>query len=277
MTDTEIPQEPDGPESEAASETVSEAVSEPTAPQLEVQAESQLEPQPAPKPKKKRSISTIDLYAGALLLAIVGGVGVGYTIQALRAPTPLPSLGVAQPAYPPSQVYAGVRPSALPAAQDDAAVVDGDLTKLLLPTPSGATVPSWADDHNWLDITSASLGYEDQVAQYKVFISRGVQRIADTEWQQGNVFVEIEILQYAPGQTDKPAQDEADAGYVTSLTMPDGVRALGREYKEGDGTNTDYAVAVHGSLEVDFWVNDSAAVPDPSIIDNLITQQMARL
>lgn len=273
MTETEIPQAPDEPEEPEEPGSAGSAEE----PKEAVAAEPVLE-LPALKPKKKRSISTTDLYAGALLLAIVGGVGAGYTVQALRPPTALPPLGVTQPAYPPSQVYTGVKPPALPAAQDDAAVVDGDLTKLLLPTPAGATVPSWADDHDWEDITSASLGYRDQVAQYKVYISRGVQRIADTDWQQGKVFVEIAIIQYPPGQTDNAARDESyGSTYGTSLEMPAGVTAEGAEYTESDGTNTDYAVAVHGSLEVDFYVNDSAAVPDPAIIDNLIAQQMARL
>jgi hypothetical protein len=34
---------------------------------------------------------------------------------------------------------------------------------------------------------------------------------------------------------------------------------------------------VHGDLVVDFWVTSPTTVPNPSIIDNLITQQMGRL
>jgi hypothetical protein len=262
------------PEPEITTETETE-----TGTEVEVQPEAEVTQSSAKKPGKGRSISTVDLYAGALLLAIVGGAAIGYTIQALRPPTPLPPPGVAQPAYPPTQVYSGVRPPALPAAQDDATVVEGDLTKLLLPTPSGATVPGWAYDHSWQDITGAALYSPlNAVGLYQAYIREGVLRVADTGWRQNDIDVEIQIIQYAPGESDNAARAESYGNSPgTSIAMPPGVKALGSEYKDTSGVNTDYAVAVHGDLEVVFYVNDAAAVPDPALIDDLITQQMARL
>ena len=37
------------------------------------------------------------------------------------------------------------------------------------------------------------------------------------------------------------------------------------------------AEAVHGDLAVEFWVTSPSRVPDPSVINGLITQQMGRL
>jgi len=261
---------------EAVAEAEPAAVTEPVSVAELVGAPTETAPETPPK--KKRTIRTRKLFTGALVLGVIGGVAAGYTIQALRKPTPLPALSVTQPVYPVSSIYVGVQPSALPAGSDDATVVNGDLTKLLLPTPAGATIPFY--DHGWMELASEASLCDDPGSCFTSNVTEGVARIADTSWKRGDgTYVEIRIFQYQPGDSDsvdKAYTNFPAAGHST-LTMPAGVTASGYEYKDSDGANDDHAVAVHGSLAVYFWVTSTARVPDPSIINDLITRQMARL
>jgi hypothetical protein len=251
-------------EPEPVTEFVGEPVSEPTPPDT--------------PPKKKRTIRTRKLFTGALVLGVVGGIAAGYTIQALRKPTPLPALSVAQPVYPAGPIYVGVQPPALPAGSDDASIVNGDLTKLLLPTPAGATVAAY--DHGWMELSNLASLCDDPGSCFTTDVTGGVARIADTSWKRSDgTFVEIRIFQYQPGSSN--SVDQIYTNFPASgnppLKLPAGIAATGYEYKDSDGANDDHAVAVHGSLAVYFWVTSTTRVPDPSIINDLITRQMARL
>jgi hypothetical protein len=271
-------------ETETATVSEPEAVSEPKAvPEPEAVPAAETPEASAPDivetpPKRKRTVRTGRLFAGALVLGLVGGVVAGYTVQALRKPTPLPALRVTQPVYPVSPIYVGVQPPALPASSDDATIVNGDLTKLLLPTPSGATVDGI--DHGWMELANEASTCDNPGGCFSTDVIDGVARIADTSWKRGdgNV-VEIRIFQYVPGYSvwvDKAYTDYSTTSHTT-LKLPAGIPAAGYEYKDSQGENDDHAVAVHGNLAVYFWVTSSAHVPDPSIISNVITQQMARL
>jgi len=244
----------------------------------EVEPITSIEPEPPAPPKPKRSIKTRRLFAGAVALGLIGGAVGGYTIQALRKPTPLPPLSVTQPAYPRGAIYAGTRPPALPASQDDATVVNGDLTKLLLPTPAGASVGFL--DHSWMSLESEAETCDNAASCFSTNMHDGVVRIADTSWKRSDgLYVEIRIIQHRPGDTvyaDSQIADMSGKNY-TKLRMPDGIPAAGYEYVDSDGANDDHAVAVHGDLAVFFWVTSATRVPDPSVIDDLIKQQMARL
>ena len=195
----------------------------------------------------------------------------------MRKPTPLPPLAVTQPVYPRSPIYDGTRPPSLPASQDDATIVNGDLTKLLLPTPAGATAAFF--DHEWVELSQDASDCTLPAECMSNALSSGLVRIAATTWNQsGGLFVEIRMYQHLPGKFDAVETDLASAkSHNNTLPMPDGVAAAGYEFVDSDGSNDDFAVAVHGDLAVDFWVTSKDHAPDPSIISNLITQQMARL
>ncbi len=244
-------------EAEAGAESAAAAPSEPT--------------------KPRRSVSTRKLFAGAIVLGIVGGVAGGFTIQAMRRPTPLPPLAVTQPVYPRGPIFDGTRPPALPASQDDATIVNGDLTKLLLPTPAGATASFY--DHEWVELSQDAADCTLPANCLADELNSRLVRIAATTWTQGDgLFIEIRMYQHLPGHFDAVATDLASAkGHSNALTLPDSVVAAGYEFVASDGYNDDFAVAVHGDLAVDFWVTSKNHVPDPSIISKLITQQMARL
>jgi hypothetical protein len=232
---------------------------------------------PSEPTKPRRSVSTRKLFAGAIVLGIVGGVAGGFTIQAMRRPTPLPPLAVTQPVYPRGPIFDGTRPPALPASQDDATIVNGDLTKLLLPTPAGATASFY--DHEWVELSQDAADCTLPANCLANELDSRLVRIAATTWTQGDgLFIEIRMYQHLPGHFDAVATDLASAkGHSNALTLPDSVVAAGYEFVASDGYNDDFAVAVHGDLAVDFWVTSKNHVPDPSIISKLITQQMARL
>jgi hypothetical protein len=221
---------------------------------------------------------TSTLFGAAVFAGVIGGVGTGYAIQAARPATPLPPLSQTQPQYAPAAVYQGIAPAALPASQDDAASTDGDLTKLLLPTPSGAT----ANPSGWLDQSidaeqEADLCTVGAVSCFMSHYNEGVVSIADTSWVQDGFDVEIRIYRFAAGKSAQARDWAQNADTGTAVAVPSGIDATAYEYVDKWGADDDTAIAVHGDLVVDFWVTSPTTVPNPSIIDNLITQQMGRL
>lgn len=267
------------PAGAAETETVSAttAAAQATDP-IEAEPVAPIEPEPIAPPKPKRSIKTKPLFAGAIALGLVGGVAAGYTVQAMRKPTPLPPLTVAQPVYAHGPIYDGTRPPALPASLDDATVVNGDLTKLLLPTPAGASASYL--DHAWMSLESEAQTCDNAASCFSTNVHSGVVRIADTSWKRSDgLYVEIRIFQHRPGDTNYADREIAQMNSANhaKIKMPDGVPAAGYEFFDSNGDNDDHAVAVHGDLAVFFWVTSATRVPDPSVIDDLIKQQMARL
>ena len=233
-------------------------------------------------PAPKRRIRTGRLFAGALVLGVLGGVGTGYALQAARQPTPLPPLAASQPHYLPSGVYQGLAPAVLPASQDDATTTEGDLTKLLLPTPSGSDTGNSLFVGQMMSIGQDAYYCDDQVSCFTTDYSQGVEAIADTEWSTSDgFFVEIRIYRYVPGESSVARQRQSDRGSVpsngNSIAMPDGINASGYEYTDKWGENDDHAEAVHGDIGVSIWVTSASKVPDPSLIDSLMTKQMGRL
>jgi hypothetical protein len=233
----------------------------------------------AEQPAKHR-IGSGRLFAGALVLGVLGGVGTGYAVQASRPPTKLPPLATTQPHYPPSGVYQGIAPAQLPASQDDATRTDGDLTALLVPMPAGAN----DDDSTWADqmisIDQDAYLCDDQSGCYTRDYAQGVEAVADTEWTTGNgFFVEIRMYRFAAGDSSSGrswVSQNAEQG-STSIPMPSGVDATGYEYLDSYGDNDDHIQAVHGDIEVSFWVSSPSKKPNPSLIDGIVTQQMGRL
>ncbi|MBR7834583.1 hypothetical protein KDL01_15015 [Actinospica durhamensis] len=228
------------------------------------------------EPKTRRRIKSRSLFVGALVLGVLGGAGTGYAVQSSRPPTPLPSLIAQHPAYAPVGVYAGVAPSPLPSSQDDLTLTDGDLTKLLMPTPSGASVgDSW--DHEWIGLVDDAALCDDQKYCFTQDLIDGISALADTGWTtKSGYYEEIRILRFAPQyQTGSFLQGVSADG--SPVTTPADLNATGVEYKDAYDANTDYAVATHGDLVVEFWVSSYTRTPNPSLINALMTQQMARL
>lgn len=236
--------------------------------------------EPEPAPVRKRRIRTGTLFAGALVLGVLGGVGTGYAVQSGRPATPLPPLTETQPEYAPPGLYQGFAPAALPASQDDATLTEGDLTKLLLPIPAGAHQDNDLWNDQMIDVAQEAELCDDPADCFTQHYSAGVVAIADTGWRMNNGDgVEIRIYRFAPGSADNGRTWVGDSVTTgTPITLPDDIDVNGGEFSN-NGDPTDFAEAAHGDLVVSFWVWTSGGShkPDPSIIDGLITDQMGRL
>ena len=237
-------------------------------------AEAAPEPQAGPK----RRIRGTTLFAAAVVLGVLGGVGTGYGIQYSRQATPLPPLAGSQPGYAPVGVYQGIAPAMLPAAQDDAALTDGDLTKLLLPVPSGASTDDslWVDQMVDLEEIAQLCGSQSDCLTYDY--GQDIDAIADTNWTQDGFDVEIRMYRMTAGNSDNArtwASDDSNGS--NQIPMPSGIDGSAYESFDSNSDNDDNAYAVHGDIVVEFWVTSPTTVPNPSLIDGLITQQMGRL
>ena len=272
MSETESTEITEGTESTEIAETAVLSV-EPEAAPVGV------EPEPELKSKPRRRIRGTTLLTAAVVLGVLGGVATGYVVQWTRPPTPLSPLAGSQPAYKPVGVYQGIAPAMLPASQDDATLTDGDLTKLLLPVPSGAST----DDSVWVDQLidpeeDAALCTTNQASCLTYDYNQGVDSIADTNWTQNGFHVEIRIYRMAPGESASVLSwTSSDTGAANQIPMPAGIDASGDEFRDSYGDNDDNAYAAHGDLVVEFWVSSLTKTPNPSLIDGLITQQMGRL
>ncbi|HTJ71856.1 MAG TPA: hypothetical protein VL551_30220 [Actinospica sp.] len=221
---------------------------------------------------------TRTVFGAALVLGVLGGVGTGYAVQAARPATPLPPLTATQPEYAPAGVYQGLAPATLPSSQDDATLTDGDLTKLLLPVPAGAKADptGWQDQS--IDAEQEADLCDNAVSCFRRDGSDNLNAIADTSWDQNGFYVEIRIYRFAAGSSGTPRSWSQDGDRQTGeFTIAPGIDGSGYEYRDKWGANDDTAEAVHGDLVVQFWVTSPTTMPNTSMINNLITQQMGRL
>jgi hypothetical protein len=238
--------------------------------------------QPAEPGKPKRRIRSGTLFTAALIVGVLGGVGTGYAVQSSRPPTPLPPLTVTQPRYVPAGVYQGIAPAQLPGSQDDAAITESDLTALLVPVPAGAST----GDAGWLDqmideVQTADL-CDDPVSCFGVDLRQGVLAAADTGWTTSQGYdVEIRIFRMAPGFSSTAREwagyGENGGSTSTQIPMPTDLDAHGYEFLDSNDDNDDFAEAAHGDIAMEFWVTSHTQMPDTSVIDSIITQQMGRL
>ncbi|MFJ8645768.1 hypothetical protein ACIRNI_06560 [Streptomyces sp. NPDC093546] len=137
------------------------------------------------------------LLALAAVLGTVGGTTAGYTIQADRAPEPLPPLNQPGLAYPAKPLPKGQEPEPLSASEDHQVKTDGDLRKLLLPTPKGARKDArLSGDEGWMDLPT----YVASGSLFGILATDGLRRIAVTAWDEGeHRTTTIHLVQYRPG------------------------------------------------------------------------------
>src|SRR5581483_3901347 len=242
--------------------------------------------EPVAAPRRRR---TARLLLVAALLGVVAGGGTGYAIQAARTPTPPPPLTVAQPVYP--AAHGG--PSTLSAADDDMVKTDGDLTKLILPPPSGSK--PWAvtpGDNGWLTVSEFAEDFTKPGYEFQWQLSRGFRRAAVSTWLQGNVSYRINLIQYEhdsenvteqyiQGQDSYFSDDVGGAGYRTSIPgTEDGAVYDGpkqQQYDDGSGSYYGaYALARHGDLVVEIFVSSPNRV-DQATVMHLVQSQLERL
>ncbi|MGW2617743.1 hypothetical protein [Streptomyces sp. NPDC001500] len=165
--------------------------------------------------RRPRGRTTL-MIAGAALLGIVAGVCTGYVIQAGRAPTALPSLS--QPVV--GQARGEVEP--LSAAQDRRVRTDGDLRKLLITRPAGATnsrIPRGRD--GWTDLPTYAGYYKDPAGTFNALVSDEFRRAVTTSWTVGETYdVRIDLVQFRQ-ESKRAALEWAENGRYWAGKEPD--------------------------------------------------------
>ncbi|WP_327289543.1 hypothetical protein [Streptomyces sp. NBC_01198] len=186
---------------------------------------SSVPPPPEPYRPMARGRLTLVL-AAAAVLGVLAGAGAGYQVQRGRTPTPLPPLVAAAPAQPKGAAPAGPAPKV---ADDRSAVYDGDLLKLILPTPKGAE----QRERVWLTQAEVAEKWGDPAAEFTELGQSGFRRAAVARWSVGKADVtdtEIGLTQF---------RDE-ESPYTSDML---------RENEAGDGDHQDYATPVPGTLD----------------------------
>jgi hypothetical protein len=225
--------------------------------------------------------------AAAAVLGILGGAGTGYAVQASRTPTPLPPLAATQPVYPKAHHADPV----LSAADDDMVRTDGDLTKLLVPVPSG-TKP-WntpRGDNGWYDLYDLATDYTEPAGALTWELTHGFRRAAVQTWMDGRSSYEVDLIQYRHDKelsaADFVNDQETFAAQDTGGTAqplphsqePDGVYVGPKElhYDDGTGYYRGYGFATHGDIAVVIWVfSPSPIAAGP--LTTLLQNQLERL
>lgn len=237
------------------------------------------EPELGPAPRPRRRGRTTLLIAVAAVLGVVAGTCTGFLVQANRAPDKLPSLS--QPKLAQAK---GPAPERLSAVQDRRVKVDGDLRKLLLKKPSGATAslfPMGAD--GWLDLAGYAETYTESDVSFGYQFREEFRRAAVTDWNEGSREVNIYLVQYRQEDSLGASDATTDAFYYADgesdtekWTIPG--TADGKAYvhnADDDGYSAE-AHAYRGDVYMEIWVYDSKPIPKSRIMD-LAKRQMERL
>ncbi|MEV6332480.1 hypothetical protein [Streptomyces sp. NPDC051909] len=239
-------------------------------------------------PRRRRGGRTLALLAAAAVLGIVGGVAVGYGVQAEREPTPLPPLNQVGLAYPAKPAAKGQEPPALAVADDRGLKTEGDLRKLLLPKPAGAKDVPFAPEDRWLSVSSYAGDFDSPAGAFEYLMDGGIRRVASTAWQVGEYkTVQINLVQFRSndrlGAADHAAEQrdymDEDSGYGQPIKGS----AEGRTYllpvEKEEGYLDLYearALFHRGDVMVQIFVTDTKKVSQKEIT-SLAERQLGRL
>jgi hypothetical protein len=251
-------------------------------------------PEPAPDAATEAPVArprgrTARIIAAAVAVGVLGGAGTGYAVQAARKPTPLPPLAVTQPQYPSAHRSA----PALTAAEDDMVKTDGDLTKLLVPVPSGSKPwPAPLGEDGWLPFKDFLEGFEKPDSAMRYQLPLGIRRVAVTTWMRGADSYEIQLVQYrhdqgqsvtsfVNGQSSYASDEVGGLDYYTQIpdsSITGGVYAGPKQHQNPDGSNyyEGIGLACHGDIAVLIYV-DSPNRIDGKPLMNLLQSQLERL
>ncbi|MFI6944256.1 hypothetical protein ACIBI4_33795 [Streptomyces sp. NPDC050418] len=247
--------------------------------------------EPSARPKRKRGRTTL-LVLCAALIGVAGGTVYGYTVQADRGPTPLPALAQPELGYPAEESK-----TAKDAAGKHKA--DGDLRKLLVRKPSGASALSrsvfeggtLADD-SWLSVRDYAREFEEPGEMLLAFNTMGIRRVAAADWRQGTYkMTGIRLVQFqADGQQGAIEHATQQLSYMPLSNR--GAGNPGKPFKgsvEGryfvypvenkPGYLPAYAVraiAYRGDVMIDVHIFDTKPIGEAEI-RKLIEKQVGRL
>ncbi|WP_395295022.1 hypothetical protein ACF9IK_16885 [Kitasatospora hibisci] len=232
------------------------------------------DPLPTSRPARPRPVL---LLVSGLLLGTVAGGAVGYAIQAGRPPTPLPPIQVALPSYP----AAVVDPRAAAAAAPKPLAVDGDLRKLLVSAPAGAT--PWADypdTPTWITVGELAERSGRSAEVFKTLNAKDFRRAVEVDWKQDGLKVRVSLIQFsadraaeaksrATGYNLKPFADDANGGYHVDSEASYWAETTEKYYL---GT----AHAQRGTVVMEIKVFGTEPV-NPDVVKGIAEQQWERL
>ncbi|SDN50321.1 hypothetical protein [Streptomyces wuyuanensis] len=195
------PDAPTGPEDAPSSAGAREAAGAPEeAPEPAGEPASPGVPVP-PGPAPRRRGRTALLLAVAAVIGISGGTAVGYKVQADRPPTPLPALNQPGLAYPAKPLPAADVPDPLSAAEDRRVKTDGDLRKLLVPSPKGARASEAGAGDGWVDTATYAQYFEGPAGMFARLTESDLRRVARVAWSQGeHKDVDVSLVQFRSGE-----------------------------------------------------------------------------
>ncbi|PJE97486.1 hypothetical protein CUT44_12455 [Streptomyces carminius] len=233
----------------------------------------------------------------AALLGTVGGVATGYTVQAGRAPTPLPPLSQAGLSHPDEPSAEESAPAPLTAEEDRRVRTEGDLRELLLDAPGGArdADPPFAED-GWAFVPGYVADHEDPGDALQELLGADIRRIAVTSWaEDGHRTVDIALLQFHGVQwhsarayaarlraLTREAADTGDGGSGALRNSGNGryyILGVSGEPVRPPGREPRYrarAVAQRGDLVLDIRIHDTRPVRERDIA-SLAERQLERL
>lgn len=236
------------------------------------------------------------IIAAAALLGIVGGVAVGYGVQAERKPTPPAALSQPGVGYPGKPLSADRAPAPLPAAQDRRVKTDGDLRKLLIDRPKG-TRKTLIDElglgDGWEPLDQyVERYYEDPHYMFESLAGLDLRRVASVAWEQGrHRETEVWLLQFRSGD-QHGASEQFDDQIMYMPWDKDGAGNTGDAIKgsrEGRyflypverkaGYLPSYrarALAVRGDIALDISIFDTSPISKKDI-RTLAERQLERL
>ncbi|MEU6631014.1 hypothetical protein ABZ905_22405 [Streptomyces parvus] len=249
---------------------------------------------PAHRPRPRGRTTLI--IAAAALLGIVGGVAVGYGVQAEREPTPLTALSQPGLGYPAKPLSADRAPAPLPAAQDRRVKTDGDLRKLLVDRPEGAKktlIDELGLGDGWEPIDQyAEMKFENPHYMFEAMAEQGLRRVASTSWDQGKYRnTEVHLLQFRSGELLGASEHfEGQMTYMPEAekgagNMGDAIKGSreGRYFLYPVERKAGYlpfyrarALAVRGDIALDISISDSSPISKKDI-RTLAERQLERL
>ncbi|AVZ73852.1 hypothetical protein SLUN_18390 [Streptomyces lunaelactis] len=231
------------------------------------------------------------LIAGAAVLGVVAGVVTGYAVQYDREPTPLPPLS--QPELSDSKtVPAGASTTAQSVNVNRQVKTDGDLRKLLVRKPKGATADK-SQAADWMSLIEYAGDFKKPDRMFEDMLRDDPRRIATTSWgQRGEVFVTVNLIQFR--DDDRLSAPEWGLGQQAYMSHDDYAGNNGKPIP-GSGNGRVYVydeplrkagyepvyqarvIARRGDVVMEIWyMNNTRKVSEKAVM-SLAKQQLERL
>lgn len=246
---------------------------------------SSVPPPPPPAPYRPMARGRLTLVvAAAAVLGVLAGGGAGYQVQRGRTPTPLPPLVAAAPAQPKGTAPARPAPKV---ADDRNAVYEGDLLKLILPTPKGAK----QTERRWVSQAEEAENWDDPASEFGELGQNGFRRAALARWSVGKsnfTDTEVGLVQFRDDLSPYTSQflrvrEDGDGGhqdYSTPIpgTLDGEVFPSQDPYDEGEGLKIYVGVGLArvGTIYVEVYVSSTRPVSRNAVM-SVITKQLERM